>query len=329
MIGLGNATALVLPLSILLGLGVGAWVPHAREPLGSLIDPLVLTLLALLFFEVRFTPLVRATRHLRFLSLAWAANFIIIPIIGWGIASLFFSNSPALFTGLLLYLLFPCTDWFLGFTRLARGDVALGSVLLPINLISQLLLFPIFLAVFVGARAGTDLAGLWGTVAQWFLLPFIGAVLVRLLLSRLLPKTRFETLPRLAGSLVPWILGALVCCIFARHATALTTHPEAFGLILLAVFLFFILTSLLSGVLARRFHLDHPQHVLLAMTTAARNAPLILGLATIALPDQPLVYAALIIGMLVEFPHLTVLSRLLLRQEYKSSPSPGKPLTTT
>ena len=50
------------------------------------------------------------------------------------------------------------------------------------------------------------------------------------------------------------------------------------------------------------------------MTTAARNSPLILGLATIALPDQPLVYAALIIGMLVEFPHLTVLSRILQQQ---------------
>ena len=50
------------------------------------------------------------------------------------------------------------------------------------------------------------------------------------------------------------------------------------------------------------------------MTTAARNSPLLLGLATIALPDQPLVYAALIIGMLVEFPHLSVLSRILQHQ---------------
>jgi|GEM_PF-5981523 len=38
-------------------------------------------------------------------------------------------------------------------------------------------------------------------------------------------------------------------------------------------------------------------------------------------PDQPLIYAALIIGMLVEFPHLTALKHLLLRQ-YPDSPSP-------
>ena len=57
------------------------------------------------------------------------------------------------------------------------------------------------------------------------------------------------------------------------------------------------------------------------MTTAARNSPLILGLATIALPDQPLVYAALIIGMLLEFPHLTVLSRILQQQTSRISSS--------
>ena len=63
------------------------------------------------------------------------------------------------------------------------------------------------------------------------------------------------------------------------------------------------------------------------MTTTARNSPLVLGLATIALPDQPLVYAVLIIGMLVEFPHLTLLSRFLLHSRNRISPSEGNPVT--
>ena len=325
----GNTTTVLLPLAILLGLGIGGFFPAAGELLGTLIDPFVLSLLALLFFEVRFEPLSQAARHLRFLSLAWAANFLIIPVLGWGIASIFFDGQPALFAGLLLYFLFPCTDWFLGFTRMAKGDVALGTVLLPINLISQLLLFPVYLALFIGSRAGTDLTGLGGTLVQWFLLPLIGAVVIRLALSRLLPPARFEPLPRLAGSLVPWVLAALVFCIFARHTSTLTADPAAFLRILLAVFLFFVLTWFLGEVLARRFRLSHPQHVLLAMTTAARNAPLVLGLATIALPDQPLVYAALIIGMLVEFPHLTALSHLLLRQEGKSTSPTSKPVAAS
>ena len=37
-----------------------------------------------------------------------------------------------------------------------------------------------------------------------------------------------------------------------------------------------------------------------------------LAVTAIAIPDQPLIYAALVIGMLVEFPHLTALKHALL-----------------
>ncbi|MEM6911861.1 MAG: hypothetical protein AAF555_09800 [Verrucomicrobiota bacterium] len=324
-----NATAILLPLAVLPGLALGLLSPAAGEALGAVIDPLVLSLLVLLFFEVRFQPLLKATRHLRFLSLAWAANFLLIPLLGWGIASLFFGNQPALFAGLLLYFLFPCTDWFLGFTRMAKGDVALGAVLLPINLLSQLLLFPVYLTLFIGTPSGSGVSGLWGSLWQWFLLPFAGALLLRFLLSRLLSPTRFETLPRLAGSLVPWILAALVCCVFGQHAPTLLAHPGELAFILPAVFLFFLVTWLLGEFLARRFRLAHGQKVLLAMTTAARNTPLVLGLTMIALPDQPLIYAALILGMLVEFPHLTALSRLLSKEESQDTAPPQAAATTS
>ena len=324
----GPNTFLQLPLAIFLGLGIGHFLPASGETLDALVDPLVLGLLALIFFEVRFAPLREASRHLSFLSLAWITNFILIPVLGCAIATLFFGQEPALFAGLLLYFLFPCTDWFLAFTRIAKGDVALGSVLIPINLISQLLLFPVYLSLFIGLQTSFDLIGIWGTLAEWFLLPFLGAMLLRLLLSKAFSIARFERITGFAGSVVPWALSALVLCIFSSHASQLTANPGAFPLILLAVFLFFVLTWVLGQVIAWRFRLDHTQQVLLAMTTTARNSPLMLGLATIILPNQPLVYAALIIGMLVEFPHLTILSRLLLRKDTRIKTSPRNPITS-
>ena len=91
------------------------------------------------------------------------------------------------------------------------------------------------------------------------------------------------------------------------------------------MFLFFVLSWLVSELIAWRFRLGRPQQVLLAMTTAARNSPFALGLATIALPDQPLVYAALIIGMLAEFPHLQSFPCLMLRQQQNLSTSAASP----
>lgn len=313
---------MLLPVAIVTGITTGTFVPLFDQWVSDLIDPLVLILLALLFFEIRFDPLPNINRNRLFISLVWFFNFVLIPLFAWGIATLFFEGQPALFAGLLLYLLFPCTDWFLAFTRIANGDVILGSILIPINLVSQLLLFPVYLAVFIGLQTNFNLSGAWGTLGQWFLLPFLGAIALRFVFSRGLSSDRFDSLVKITGSSIPWVLAGLVFCIFSCHASQLTSYPKVFPLVLLAVFLFFVLTWVVGELFAWYFKFSLPQHVLLAMTTTARNSPLMLGLATVVLPDQPLVYAALIIGMLVEFPHLTFLSRLLQRRTYLIPTSP-------
>ena len=67
----------------------------------------------------------------------------------------------------------------------------------------------------------------------------------RLLFSRLWSAERNEALRGCVGTAVPWVLAALVLCIFSSNASELTKHPSAvFPLILLAVFLFFLLTWL-------------------------------------------------------------------------------------
>ncbi len=318
---IGTVLTVLLPLAMLLGLGFGTLFHDFSERLGVLIDPLVLTLLTLIFFEVRFTRLRIASDQITFLFLAWVTNFILIPILSWGLASCFFPNQPALFTGLFLYLLFPCTDWFLAFTRIAKGDVALGSILIPINLISQLFLFPIYLAIFIGFETGFEVVDTWRMFWQWFLIPFVGGIFVRLTLSIVLSSGHFKSITKFAGSSVPWALSALVFCIFSCHTFELATHSSTFPFILLAIFLFFLATWVMGEFFKRLFRLTRSQHVLFAMTTTARNSPLMLGLAAIVLPGQPMVYAVLIIGMLVEFPHLTFLSRIVQ--------APNNPFTTS
>lgn len=318
----GRNTSIFLIAAILIGSLIGWKSPASGQAAAAYVDPLILGLVFLLFFELRLAPIARASRHLRFLSIAWVANFLLIPTVGWGIASLFLSGQPLLYTGLLIYFMAPCTDWFLGFTRLAHGDTALGSVLLPVNLISQLLLYPVYLALFAGADAAVDLPGIVSSLWQWFVIPFASGLLGHQILRRILPSQGFEGVLKTVGFLVPCVLAALVGCIFAANITTILSHAPAFARILAAVFAFFIITWYLGEFLSRRFHLAQPERVLLTMTTAARNAPLMLGITTAVMPDQPLIYAAIIIGMLVEFPHLTALSYLLLRKKSPANPRP-------
>ncbi|MEM6463780.1 MAG: arsenic resistance protein [Pseudomonadota bacterium] len=306
--------------AIALGALLGLSDPDLGANLSQGIDPTLLAMVGMLFFEVRLRAVAAGLANLRFIALAVGANFLVVPLIGYAIASLFLSGQPLFYTGLLIYFLAPCTDWFLGFTRMARGDTALGAALLPINMLVQLLLYPLWLWLFTRHTGVVDFETIPSVLLQWFLVPFIVAQAVRWLAVRLLSAAVFERVCEAVGFLIPFVTAALIFQIFAANVTTIAAHLEAFVPILMAILVFFILTYALGEGLTRLFGLRHAEQALLVMTTAARNAPLMLAVTAVAIPNQPLIYAALVIGMLVEFPHLTMLKQLLLaKAERKGS----------
>jgi len=311
---LGTTTLLVA--AIALGATLGTLSDGAATRLGGWIDPTIVALVTLLIFEMRPEGIRNAGSNLRFVAIAWACNFLVIPTIGYGVASLFLHGQPLAFTGLVIYFMAPCTDWFLGFTRLAKGNATLGAALIPINMVSQLALYPVYLHLFAGTtrQTGFQTSEIPETLIRWFLVPFVVAIGLHLVLRLLLPARPFARLLDGAGSVIPWVIALLVVEIFAANVSTIHAHLSLFALILVAVFVFFVATWLLGEGVSRLAGFAYPEHALLTMTTAARNAPLMLGITAAAIPDQPLIYAALVIGMLVEFPHLTALKHLLLRR---------------
>lgn len=307
--------------AIVLGALLGHFLPASGQWLGDRVDHTLLALVGMLFFGVRFGALVQAAGHLRFLVIALLANFVLVPLIGYGVASLFLSAHPLIMVGLVIYFMSPCTDWFLGFTRLAGGNVALGAALIPINMVVQLLLYPLYLQWFTHHAVQVQAGTLGDVLLRWFLVPLVVAVVLHQAAFWLLSRARFARLLHVVDQATPWVIALLVLEIFAANIPVILEHRAVFVRVLLAVFVFFVLTFALGEGISRLFRLRYPEHALLTMTIAARNAPLMLAVTMAALPGQPLVYAALVIGMLVEFPHLTALRRLLLAACGRFSPA--------
>jgi ACR3 family arsenite efflux pump ArsB len=306
-----HSTSLLL-LAIVLGSLLGITSPAMSKSAGNFIDPTILALVFLLLFELPLKDVFKGVTNVRFICLAWVVNFLIIPTIGFVIASLFLANEALFYTGLVIYFMAPCTDWYLGFTRLAKGNVELGAALLPINMVSQLVLFPIYLLVFDTVIAyKIDLY----VLLEWFLQPLLAAAMLRFLLQRFISQ-----LLAACKVLIPIVLILLVGQIFASNINQLVQHLAVVPLLLLAIFVFFIITYALAEVIAKFAKLKYPEHCLLTFTTGARNAPLMLGLAMVVLPNQPLIYVTITIGMLIEFPHLIALKVILLKR-FKAEPS--------
>lgn len=299
--------------AISLGGLVGLMSPASSATLSQGIDMTLLLMIFLLFFELRLGSLFSAVQNIRFLALAWNANFLIIPIIGMCIASLFFSNQPILLAGLMIYFLAPCTDWFLGFTHLAKGDTELGATLIPINIITQILLFPVWLWLLANGTGLADLSSMFSILLQWFLAPLIAAQGARFAAERLLPTQQRVAVLSWVSRCLTFVLAALIFQIFATHIGDITGQFDVAALVAGAVLCFFIVTFAVGEVLSRLGGLNYPQRALLSMTMAARNGPLMLVLTAIAIPNQPLVLAVIVAAMLVEIPLLTALYQILLK----------------
>lgn len=271
-------------------------------------DPLVLVLVGAIFFTLRLGSLRSLRRVPRTILVALATNFLLIPLIALPLTLAL--PSEALRLGVLIYCLTPCTDWFLGFTRLAGGDTVAGAALIPLQMLIQLLMYPMWMMHFAGESVAWMPETAGATLVQWFLVPAGLGIIAQLLMPRRLRRFAIDAV----DAAVPFVIAAVIVAIFAGNVQTILADPGSFIWVLLAVFLFFVVTFALGEGLARVFRLDHAAHVLVTMTTSARNAPLMLAVTTIALPDQPLVHAAIILGMLVEFPHLTALTHLMRRR---------------
>lgn len=286
---------------------VAAWA-------GQFILPFLLVMLFGVFMQLPLRQIAGAFRHGRVAGLSLLINFVWNPLLAWLLGWLFLRQQPALWLGLIMLMVTPCTDWYLVFTNIARGNVALSTALLPWNLLLQLLLLPFYLLLLAGTLVPLEWQALVESVALALLLPLVTAVFLRRLIMRWKGRDWLER--RLLPAIQPGqilFLGLAVTAMFASEGAALLESPLIFLALLLPVLLFFAINFGLVYLLANRLRIGYADYAALCCTTLARNSPIALAIALVAFPDRPLVALALVIGPLIELPVLSLVSQLLLR----------------
>jgi ACR3 family arsenite efflux pump ArsB len=91
--------------------------------------------------------------------------------------------------GFIMLMVTPCTDWYLIFTGMAKGNVPLGSSILPLNLILQIVLLPFYLLIFMGRSVSFDTAALLSSIVFVLIIPLVSANAANII-RRLRPEAR-------------------------------------------------------------------------------------------------------------------------------------------
>ena len=264
-----------------------------------LINIFLCLMLFVIFLEIPLNNLKNSFKNVKFTSLSLIINFIWIPLLAYFLAEVFLKGNIDLIIGFFMLLITPCTDWYLIFTKMAKGDLKLSLSILPINLVLQILLLPVYLIIFFSQSNTFDYFQLLYSLLVVIILPFTFAQLTKFL-GYNLSKTQLL------------FLALAIFSIFASQGELLFDNINSLVVIFIPLILFFIINVILDWFIYKKIKFTYEEYASLTMTTLARNSPLALAIATISFPHHELISIALVIGPLIELPVLYMVSKLLL-----------------
>ncbi|XFA73414.1 hypothetical protein RYO59_001660 [Thermosynechococcaceae cyanobacterium Okahandja] len=316
---------LFILLSVVLGLTLAqvSGLPHIANVATV---PLLAIMLYATFLLMPLQQIGRAIRNPKVTLVSLGINFLWTPVLAWGLGAVFLRNMPDLWVGFIMLMVTPCTDWYLIFTSLSGGDVPLAIALLPLKLILQIILLPIYLLVFAGTLVESNPQILVESILWVLMVPFLIAFLSRQWAVHWWGEAWLQQQGSKISALQMGCLNIAIVAIFTGESRVLFERPSLLLQLLPPVALFFLINFGVAQSLGRWLRLSYATSVCLTYTTLARNSPLSLAIAASAFPDRPLITLALVIGPLIELPILMVISqRLQVLKQTRNNPHEARP----
>lgn len=305
---IGKLQPVIIITAALMGLLLGALTPLGSVSSG-MIEVFLMMLLYILFLSIDLKRIKNSFTNVRFTLTAVVINFVFTPLFGYLLGKVFFPDELDIRIGLLMLLVTPCTDWYLVFTGLSKGNVELGMSILPLNLILQIVLLPVYLLVLIGSEVTMDVASLLGSVAMVLVIPFALAYITKRFTEN---SEKFKSFLSDRGNDFQLLFLCLaVVVMFASEGRSLIENPMLLVQMFVPLLIFFAVLFFVAQLAGRVMKFSRRDTVSLNFTTLARNSPLSLTIAVATFPDRPLISLALVIGPLIELPVLSVISGIL------------------
>lgn len=307
---LEKSQTLVILMAVVFGLLLGQ-INVVESYAGGFIIPFLLLMLYGLFLSIPLKNIKTAFKNIKFMSISSVINFLWTPLLAWGLGSLFLSDNPALWLGFILLLVTPCTDWYLIFTSIAKGNVSLATSVLPVNLILQVILLPVYLFIFAGTMQIVEFTTIIESVVLVLFLPLLLANLTRFLLKNKKEVLDKKIIP-IFGYLQIIFLSLAIVAMFASQGSHLLGNFEVIIIMVVPLLLFFIINFIVGQTIGKVLNFSYEDTTSLNLTIIARNSPIALAIVITAFPNEPLIALALVVGPLIELPVLALISQVLL-----------------